>query len=102
MHCILSYPTNDNDANLSMITDLKENFPEHIIGYSDHTLPDNQMNKLITSYILGSRVIEKHFTLNKKEKGNDHYHSMDKTDLKLLFKNLNKIKIILGSSKKRS
>ena len=101
MHCILSYPTNDNDANLSMITDLKEKFPEHIIGYSDHTLPDNQMDKLITSYILGSRVIEKHFTLNKKEKGNDHYHSMDKADLKLLFKNLNKIKIILGSSRKK-
>ena len=58
------------------------------------------MSKLTTSYILGSRVIEKHFTFNKKKKGNDHYHSMDKNDLKFLIKNLNKIKIILGRSKK--
>jgi len=101
MHCILSYPTKNYDANLSMITDLKEKFPDHIIGYSDHTLPDNQMSKIVTSYILGARVIEKHFTLNKKEKGNDHYHSMDKNDLILLIKNLNQTKKILGIDEKK-
>ena len=100
MHCILSYPTKNKDANLSMITDLRKKFPAHVIGYSDHTIPDKEMIKLTTSYILGSRVIEKHFTFNKKKKGNDHYHSMDKNDLKFLIKNLNKIKIILGRSKK--
>ena len=52
------------------------------VGYSDHTKPDNELNSIITSYILGARVIEKHFTFNKKLKGNDHYHSMDKNDLK--------------------
>ena len=45
-------------------------------------------------------MIEKHFTFNKKKKGNDHYHSMDKNDLKFLIKNLNKIKIILGQARK--
>ena len=59
------------------------------------------MSKIVTSYILGSRVIEKHFTLNKKEKGNDHYHSMDKNDLILLIKNLNQTKKILGIDKKK-
>jgi sialic acid synthase SpsE len=101
MHCILSYPTKNDDANLAMIIDLKEKFPNDIIGYSDHTLPDNQMSKLVTSYILGSRVIEKHFTLNKRQKGNDHYHSMDKNDLILLIKKLDQTKKILGNNEKK-
>ena len=57
------------------------------------------MSKIVTSYILGSRVIEKHFTLNKR-KGNDHYHSMDKNDLILLIKNLNQTKKFLVLIKK--
>lgn len=100
MHCILNYPTLNRDANLGMIIDLQKKFPNNIIGYSDHTLPDKEMLNLTTSYILGARVIEKHFTLSKKKKGNDHYHSMDIKDLKNLKKRFLKIKEILGVSKK--
>ena len=42
MHCVLSYPTKDEDANLHMITSIKNNFPEYEIGYSDHTKPDTK------------------------------------------------------------
>lgn len=96
MHCILNYPTVDKDANLSMISDIKKKFPNYLTGYSDHTLPDNDMKVLTTAYTLGANVIEKHFTLNKKKKGNDHYHSMDYKDLKRLKKTLEKVKTILG------
>ena len=82
MHCILNYPTLDKDANLNMISSLKKNFPNNLIGYSDHTLPSMDMKNIVTAYILGARVIEKHFTLNKKLPENDHYHSMDLNDLK--------------------
>ena len=81
LHCILNYPTNNENANLGMIIDLQKKFPKNHIGYSDHTLPDSTMSVLQTSYILGCRVIEKHFTDDKLAKGNDHYHSMDKNDL---------------------
>ena len=101
MHCILNYPTKDWNANLSMITDLKKNFPQYIIGYSDHTLPDTNMLNLTTAYLLGAKVIEKHFTHNKKLKGNDHYHSMDVKDLKNLFKNITHINKILGKIGKK-
>jgi N-acetylneuraminate synthase len=84
-----------------MIESLKKEFPEYIIGYSDHTLPDKKMQNLCTAYILGAKIIEKHFTLNKKMKGNDHYHSMDKNDLKVLVKNIGKIKVSLGTSYKK-
>ena len=36
LHCILNYPTNDENANLGMLLDLKK-YPNYIIGYSDHT-----------------------------------------------------------------
>ena len=91
MHCILNYPTKDTDANLNMIYDLKKNFQKHIIGYSDHTLPDKNMTNLLTAYLFGAKVIEKHFTDNKK-RGNDHYHSMDLKDLKVFSEIKKKLK----------
>jgi len=98
MHCILSYPTLDIDANLSMISSLKRVFPEHTIGYSDHTLPDKNMTTLVSSYILGATVIEKHFTDNKKLPGNDHYHAMDVHDLRNFNETLSKINLLLGQN----
>ncbi len=100
MHCILNYPTKDENANLNMMTSLKKEFPECIIGYSDHTLPSKDMQNLLTSYLLGGKVIEKHFTLSKTKKGNDHYHSFDKKDLVIFNKKINSLIKTLGSNQK--
>lgn len=98
LHCVLNYPTPDENANLGMIIDLKTRFPDKIIGYSDHTLPKD-MKVLEIATLLGSVIIEKHFTHDKTLPGNDHYHAMDKEDLKLFRKNLDRIFTILGSFK---
>lgn len=100
LHCILNYPTKFRDANLGMMEDLKESFPDYLIGYSDHTLPDKDMLLLTTAAIMGARVIEKHFTLDKNLKGNDHYHAMDPADLRKLLENLDFVEKIRGSKKK--
>ncbi|ONI42796.1 acetylneuraminic acid synthetase [Candidatus Epulonipiscium fishelsonii] len=100
MHCVLSYPTKNEDANLSMITHLKNIFPNLKIGYSDHTQPDSTMTVLTTAYLLGAEVIEKHFTLNKNLTGNDHYHAMDPSDLNLIVNNLSLVQTVLGKSYK--
>jgi len=98
LHCVLNYPTLDKNANLGMITGLKEAFPENIIGYSDHTLPkDMKVCEMAT--MLGAVVIEKHFTHDKSLPGNDHYHAMDKVDLKLFNENIDTTFEILGSFK---
>jgi N-acetylneuraminate synthase len=98
LHCVLNYPTPDENANLGMILDLKQKFPDKIIGYSDHTLPkDMKVCEMAT--MLGSVIIEKHFTHDKTLQGNDHYHAMDKEDLKLYRSNLERIFKILGSFK---
>lgn len=81
MHCVLNYPTPDANANLGMIKSLIRHFPDHVPGYSDHTLPkDMEVMKMAT--LLGAAVIEKHFTHDKTLPGNDHYHAMDKEDMK--------------------
>ncbi|MDB9812353.1 N-acetylneuraminate synthase family protein [Candidatus Pelagibacter sp.] len=100
MHCILNYPTINENANLGMINDLKKIFPKNLIGYSDHTLPDREMTNLLIAYVLGAKVLEKHFTLNKKKIGNDHYHSMDSKDLKNLTDRILKVRKIFGKNKK--
>jgi len=100
MHCILSYPTRYDDANLNMIKYLKEIFPHYLVGYSDHTLPDPNMFTLTTAVLVGARVIEKHFTLDKSLPGNDHYHAACPEDLKRLKGNLEFLQEVLGEEQK--
>ena len=101
MHCILNYPTKYEDANLGMIKHIKKVFPDYLVGYSDHTLPDSSMLVLTTAVLLGAKVIEKHFTLDKSLKGNDHYHSMDPEDLRRLVDNLELLEKIIGKEIKQ-
>lgn len=98
LHCISKYPTPPKETNLNALISLKQKF-RLPIGFSDHTL--GTLAPSIAS-CLGAKVIEKHFTSNKKTKGNDHYHSMDKNDLKLLVNNLNRAKKIVGNFKKKT
>ena len=99
LHCILNYPTKDKNANLNMIKSLRKIYPNNIIGYSDHTLPSNDMTCLLTSYLMGAVILEKHFTNNKLLPGNDHYHAMDKDDLKRFVNLVKKSKNLLGEKK---
>ena len=95
LHCVLNYPTPDENANLGMILGLKIAFPDKIIGYSDHTLPkDMQVCK--NAILLGATIIEKHFTHDKTLTGNDHYHAMDKNDLTKFKKDIEETFKILG------
>lgn len=101
MHCILSYPTKYEDANLGMIKYLKKVFPKYLIGYSDHVVPDPDMLVLTTAVLFGASVIEKHFTLDKTLPGNDHYHSMDPRDLRKFIDNLELLEKIIGKEEKK-
>ncbi len=97
LHCILNYPTQYENANLAMIKHIQKN----LVGYSDHTLPDDCMLVLTTAVLLGAKVVEKHFTLDKSLPGNDHYHSMDPVDLKKFVENIKLIQKIMGKEEKK-
>jgi sialic acid synthase SpsE len=97
LHCVLEYPTPFQHANLNRIVTLKEKYPDLIIGYSDHTKPDDYVDVVKTAYNLGALVVEKHFTLDKTLPGNDHYHAMDPEDARKMVEGVEFIKSIRGS-----
>jgi len=93
LHCVLSYPTPPDQAQLGVI---RNYLP---VGYSDHTLFN--LDVLTTAWLLGATVIEKHFTLDKTLPGNDHYHSMDPTDLRALVAKFKELQAMIGDGEKR-
>lgn len=102
LHCILNYPTPYDKANLGMIKDMVIKFSDYIIGYSDHTLADRAIDIFVTAWLLGARVIEKHFTYDKTLPGNDHYHAMNMNDLKEINNHIDFLLSIIGSDEKRA
>lgn len=101
MHSILSFPTEYEDANLLMIKDLEQNFPDYEIGYSDHTRPDKNMAVLTTAFNYGATVIEKHFTFDKNIKGIDADYSMDADDVITFKRNILFLSKISGRKNKQ-
>ena len=95
LHCTTDYPTSNEDVNLLSIKALKKNF-DKLIGFSDHS--NNNLSSIM-SVALGACVIEKHFTLNKKDKGPDHNSSLDPKDFAKLIVDIKDSITVLGSSK---
>lgn len=95
LHCVLNYPTEERNAGLGMIPALRRHFPQHCIGYSDHTLPGD-MKVLEIAVLLGARILEKHFTHDTSLPGNDHYHAMDKADLRRFWGNMERTLALVG------
>ncbi len=101
LHCVLEYPTPLKDANLLKILSLKRQFPELYTGYSDHTKPTDNCDVIKTAYNLGALCVEKHFTLDKTLKGNDHYHAMDPDDAKAILASIDRMDMIRGDGRLR-
>ena len=96
LHCILKYPTDPCDANLKMISTLKDLYPDYIIGFSDHTLGTAVP---IASVAFGAQVIEKHYTVDKTlPKSADHWLSLDPCELKQLVEGTRDVKKAIGVS----
>jgi len=96
LHCVLKYPTPDDDANLLAITGLTDEFPDHLIGYSDHTLPGRDCLAPVAAVTLGTKIIEKHFSLIIEFPGDDHYHSVDSSGLRQMVASIRRTEKLLG------
>lgn len=97
MHCVLEYPTPYEHANLNKIVSIKNRYPDVYVGYSDHTKPDTNYEVVKAAYLKGAQVIEKHYTLDKTLKGNDHYHGMDPQDAAAILREIEYLDEICGS-----
>jgi len=98
LHCTASYPAEIEDMNLSVIQSYKKEFKNFRIGLSDH---ENGIDAAPIAYMLGARTFEKHFTLNRANKGTDHAFSLEPQGLSKLVRNLHRIDKMLGSSEKK-
>ncbi|HPM42370.1 MAG TPA: N-acetylneuraminate synthase family protein [Candidatus Omnitrophota bacterium] len=101
LHCITNYPTKDKDVNLNMITHLKKAFPGLVIGYSDHTLPEDGEGIITAAVALGANIIEKHFTFDNKRPGYDHAISADYKGLKHIVAQIRRAEEAFGEEYKR-
>ncbi len=99
LHCVSNYPAKFKDLNLNFITKLKSKYGNKIkIGYSDHSVG---LAAPLCSFMLGSEVIEKHFTLdNNFSKFRDHELSLNPKDMTHLIKLINEILESQGKKKK--
>ena len=80
LHCISSYPCPPSSANIKMIQKLASTF-NSIVGYSDHT---TGVDISIAAIALGAKVIEKHFTIDRKMDGPDQNFSILEDELSIL------------------
>ena len=83
MHGFQGYPTKINELNLTRIIQLKNHF-NLPVGIMDHISGDSKMAKIIPllAYGLGAKIIEKHITLNRKQKDIDYFSSLNPDEFK--------------------
>jgi len=99
LHCTAAYPVRDfAELNLRCIQTLCEDYPETVIGWSGH---DSGIAMSVAAYALGARIIEKHFTLNRANKGTDHAFSLEPSGLTKLCRDLSRAHQALGDGVKR-
>ena len=97
LHCTTSYPTKFDDVNLNAMLKIKKKLNIEI-GYSDHT---KGIEVAIAAISLGAKVIEKHFTLNKRLNGPDHLSSLNPLEFKEMVKSIRNVENAFGSSLKK-
>jgi sialic acid synthase SpsE len=96
LHCVSCYPTLPQNANLSAIQVLAG--MGLTVGYSDHTLG---IEAAVLSAAVGARIIEKHFTMDKKYSDfRDHQLSADPGEFSRLVHRVMEVSELLGSGEK--
>ena len=99
LHCVSSYPVEDEDANLNSIKYMIDNF-DISVGYSDHT---KGIEACLISTALGAKVLEKHFTLDKNFSDfRDHKMSADPKEFSQLVKSVRVVEKQLGNYEKKA
>jgi len=92
MHCVSSYPMDEEDANLSAISVMKSRY-DIPIGYSDHSVG---IEVPLIAVAHGAKIIEKHFTLDRSLKGIDWQISAEPMELTKLVSDIARYEVILG------
>ena len=98
LQCTAVYPAAAEELELGVITTLRERYPELVVGLSDH---QDGIAMSLVAYMLGARVMEKHFTLSHTLKGTDHAFSLMPEGMRKLVRDLRRVPAALGDGEKR-
>ncbi len=96
MQCITNYPSQFESANINVLNTYRNAFGT-ILGYSDHT-PDDVVP--LGAVALGAKVIEKHITENRSNKGPDHPHSMTFEEFGKMIERTRNLEKAMGTGRK--
>ena len=97
LQCTAGYPAEWNELDLRVIGTYRELFPSSVVGLSSH---DNGIAMAVAAYVLGARIVEKHFTLNRALKGTDHRFSLEPQGLRKMVRDLRRTHLALGDGTK--
>ncbi len=100
LHCTAMYPISEEEedrVNLKMIETLRREFPNIVVGFSDHS---NGVLFSTAAYAYGARIIEKHFTLKRTMKGTDQPFSLEPVGMERLISYLKRLRIGTGDGHK--
>ncbi len=98
LQCTASYPASFDELDLGVIETYREQFPDVVVGWSGH---DNGIAMALVAYVVGARIIEKHFTLNRAMKGTDHAFSLEPVGLRKMVRDLDRARIAIGDGVKK-
>lgn len=97
MQCTSGYPPEYEELNLRVIETYRKAFPDIVIGFSSH---DSGIAMPLIGYMLGARMVEKHFTLHRAWKGTDQAFSLEPGGLRRTVRDLRRARIALGDGVK--
>ncbi|XP_029011154.1 sialic acid synthase-like [Betta splendens] len=95
LQCTSAYPLEPEDVNLRVITEFQKEFPEIPIGYSGH---ESGIHISVAAVALGAKIVERHVTLDKTWRGNDHKASLEPSELTELVRAIRLVERAMGSS----
>ena len=98
LQCTAGYPAPFEELDLRVVSTYRERFPGAVIGFSSH---DNGIAMPVAAYMLGARIVEKHFTLNRTMKGTDHAFSLEPLGLRKMVRDLERAHRAMGDGAKK-
>ena len=98
LQCTAAYPAAVEELELGVIETFRARYPELVIGLSDH---QDGIAMSLVAYMLGARVVEKHFTLSHTAKGTDHAFSLMPEGMRKLVRDLERVPAAIGDGVKR-
>jgi sialic acid synthase len=98
LQCTAGYPADFEELDLRVVQTYRQLFPKAVAGFSGH---DSGIAMAVAAYVLGARIVEKHFTLNRAMKGTDHAFSLEVPGLTRLVRDLRRTRAALGDGTKK-